>query len=118
VQGFTSIVGALKNSSDVVYRNGLYSLAAHDVARFLNVAFPAPGGSSSQLKPTNIKVEARIQGDYVSWEHVAFSENGSSAAAGTGSENFSEGVDVIARFTQVGSAPAVKRPAGVPTSTG
>ena len=71
------------------------------------------GGTGGSPAPKNLVVQIRIDGSNVSWEHISFSESQSSSS-GSDSVSF----DLIVRFTQIGSAPPVVRPAGPPTSTG
>jgi hypothetical protein len=117
---FLDLVSGLEKTSSVTRRgDGTYELDLADSRRFILTDFL--GGSGGITTPENAKVEIRIDGSNVVWEHLSFdSTEPSGAAAPTGGkpETISVSLDLVARFTQIGSAPPVVRPAGAPTATG
>ncbi len=112
VSTFLEIVRVLKKTSKVAYGNGTYRLTSADSLNFLNDAL---GGTGGGPVPKDLLVQVRIEGSYISWEHITFTQN-EAGVAGTGSISLS--VDIVATFTHFGTAPPVVRPAGPPTSTG
>lgn len=115
---FLELVRGLEKSSSVTQRDGMYDLSPADGRRFLVDAFL--GGSSVGVAPKNVSVQVRIQGSDVVWEHLSF---GSTQPLGLGAsggkaQTITVTFDLVARITQIGSAPPIVRPAGPPTSTG
>jgi hypothetical protein len=116
---FLDLVSGLEKTSRVTEHDGTYDLTPSDSRRFLTTAFL--GGTGGGTPPKNVIVQVRIQGSDVVWEHLSFGSTQvvAGGTSGTGqSQTISVSLDLVARFTEIGSAPPVVRPAGAPTSTG
>jgi hypothetical protein len=111
---FLSLVGGLDKTSNVTQTSGMYELDAADSKHFILTDFL--GGSGGTLTPENAKVQIRIQGSDVVWEHLSFDSTESDPGSPT--QTISVTLDLVARISQIGSAPPVLRPKGAPTSTG
>ncbi len=113
---FLDLVSGLEKSSNVSLQGGTYKLDPADSKRFILTDFLDNSGGITT--PVNASVQVRIQGSNVVWEHMSFSTTEPSGATTTGGqpELVSVTLDVVARFTQIGSAPPVVRPASAPSS--
>jgi hypothetical protein len=112
VSMFLEIVRVLEKTTKVSFRDGIYQLTPADSLTFLNDALGGTGGGPT---PKNLVVQVRIEGSNVASEHISFSEGEAGAAA---SPTISLTAVIDAKFTEIGSAPPVVRPAGLPTATG
>jgi hypothetical protein len=120
ISGFFNIVQSLESASGVSFRDGTYYLSRSASLRVIN----SIGGTGNELTSADVKsvsVQAQVHGDSISWESLSYTVS-ESAPAGIGSAPgggaFEESVQIAVRFTEIGSAPPVNRPAGPPTSTG
>jgi hypothetical protein len=101
IRNFMSSVRSLTSSTDVDLKNGLYTSSLSGDRLFGN----SGGNSSAQARLGSARVEVRLSGDFVDWIHVAF-------PSGFGR------VEESIQFEDVGTAPAIMRPSGAPTSVG
>jgi hypothetical protein len=88
-----------QTQSSVTYNNGTYSISPNVAQKYLKASTPYPIGM--------VTFEARIDGEYVSWEHISFVLAVSGAT-----------IDVVqtTQFGEFGSAPPVTAPEGAPTA--
>src|ERR1700722_17213734 len=100
-----NILRDLEHASNVTLRGGVYTLDPKNTSQFLSAMF-APFGALFKSH----SVEVRTDGSYLSWMHFQLGEGPGTAPSGLG-------IDVVLRFTDVGSAPPVIRPAGAPGPT-
>jgi hypothetical protein len=115
---FLDLVSGLEKSSNVTLHDGTYKLNAADGRRYILTDFL--DGSSGVTAPSKESVQIRIDGSNVVWELLSFAttEPSGGTSANGQPEMVAVSLDIVARFTQIGSAPPVVRPTGAPTSTG
>jgi hypothetical protein len=114
---FLDLVSGLETSSGATLRDGTFELTATDSRRFIVTDVLGDEIGSSPLEDPIVQV--RIQGSDVVWEHLSFHTTESAPdSSGPLPESISVSFNLVAQFTEIGSAPPVVRPAGPPTSTG
>ncbi len=115
---FLDLVSGLEKSSNVTLHDGTYKLDPADSKRYILTDFL--DGSGGVTTPSKASVQIRIDGSNVVWEHLSFATTEPSGGTSVNGqpEMISVSLDIVARLTQIGSAPPVVRPAGAPTSTG
>jgi hypothetical protein len=105
---FFEPVSGLEKAPDVTDRDGTYYLSPAASEAVVN-GTTGQGGTSLSVPASDYSVEARISGDTISWEQLTVKSS---------SESGNSDIDIVVTFSQVGSAPPVRTPAGPPTSRG
>jgi hypothetical protein len=115
---FLDLVSGLEKSSKVTLHSGTYKLDSSDSKHFILTDFLDGSGGVTALSKASVQI--RIDGSNVVWEHLSFAttEPSGGTSANGQPEMISVSLDIVARFTQIGSAPPVVRPTGAPTSKG
>jgi len=116
VPNVLSFLSQLERASDVNFRDGGYYLSRRDGVAFVQAAIP---GLLSQdgffgVATQDLVMETRIKGSTISWQRLSFS------GPVTGTPSFAQinaSLDLVVRYSDIGSAPAVVRPGGPPTNS-
>jgi hypothetical protein len=111
------VLNQLGHTSGVSYQNGTYLVSPAASIHFVSAEFPGVFAGLGVPIIENAVVKVRISGSYVSSVQISF--DAIASAGGPHPSRFASGtvkITEVARYIDIGNAPAVVRPAGPPTS--